>query len=118
MEVDTPFFGTCNRSYYTECLSAGVRILERGGEFIHSKTLVSDDAFSIIGASNLDWRSFHVNYEINTLIYDRETALYNKTVFEEDRELVKEWRLTEWLRGRKWYHAAISWFVHWVYRLL
>ena len=118
MEVDTPFFGTCNRSYYTECLSAGVRIVERGGEFIHSKTLVSDDAFSIIGASNLDWRSFHVNYEINTLIYDRETALYNKTVFEEDRELVKEWRLKEWLRGRKWYHAAISWFVHWVYRLL
>lgn len=117
-DVDTPFLGTCNRSYYTECLQAGVHILERGGEFIHSKTLVCDDAFSIIGASNLDWRSFRVNYEINTLIYDRETALYNKTLFEEDRELVKEWHLEEWLRGRKWYHAAISWFVHGVYRLL
>ena len=117
-EVDTPFFGTCNRSYYAECLERGVRILERGGEFIHSKTLVSDDEFSIIGASNLDWRSFHVNYEINTLIYDRETALYNRSVFEQDRELVKEWHLEEWLRGHKWYHAAVSWFVHWVYRLL
>lgn len=117
-EVDTPLLGPCNRSYYTECLQAGVHIGERGGEFIHSKTLVSDDELSIIGASNLDWRSFHVNYEINTLIYDRETALFNKTVFEEDRELVSEWHLEKWLRGRKWYHAAFSWLVHRLYRLL
>ena len=42
-KVDTPFMGTTNKAYYQDCLKAGVRILERGGEFIHCKTLVADD---------------------------------------------------------------------------
>lgn len=117
-KVDTPVLGPCNRSYYTECLEAGVRIVERGGEFIHCKTLVADDVFTIIGASNLDWRSFHVNYEIDTLIYDEETALRCREIFGQDHLQVREWQLQEWLRGRRWYHAAFSWLVHRIYRLL
>ena len=104
--VDTLFAGPGNRSYYTECMEAGIRIIERGGEFIHAKTLVADDGVSIIGASNLDYRSFEINYELNTLVYDRECALACKEIFLEEaagygRELDGEaWRRSQTLWER------------------
>ena len=110
-DVDTPLLGPSNRTYYAECLAAGVRVGERGGTFIHSKTLVADDGISIIGASNLDPRSFYVNYEINTLNYGRDAALYCKQLFLSDAQLLKEWTLPEWKRGRRWYHTVFSWVV-------
>lgn len=116
--IDTPLMGPTNRAYYADCLEAGVRILEREGEFIHCKTLVADDEISLVGASNLDWRSFFVNYEINVLIYDRETALYGKQVFEADRQLSQTVRLQEWLRSRRWYQAAFSRFMRLFYFMM
>ena len=116
--IDTPLMGPTNRAYYADCLEAGVRILEREGEFIHCKTLVADDEISLVGASNLDWRSFFVNYEINVLIYDRETALYGKQVFEADRQLAQTVRLQEWLHSRRWYQAAFSRFMRLFYFMM
>ena len=88
--VDTPAIGPANRSYYAECLAAGVRLFERSGEFIHSKTLVADDGVCIIGASNLDMRSFHINNEVNTFVYDRETAGVCREIFLADQERTRE----------------------------
>lgn len=116
--VDTPLMGPTNRAYYADCLEAGVRILERDGAFIHCKTLVADDAVCLVGASNLDWRSFYVNYEINALIYDRETALYCKEVFFADQQSASAVRLQEWLHSRKWYEAAFSRFMRLFYFMM
>jgi cardiolipin synthase len=106
-KVDTPFIGPVNRSFYAECLQAGVRIYEREGAFIHSKTLVADDCLAIVGASNLDSRSFHINCEIDTFIYDAEAALASKKIFLEDISLSEELHLEPWVRSRRWYdHLA------------
>ena len=95
-EVDTPLIGWANRSYYEECLEAGVRIFERCGAFIHCKTLVADDAVSIVGATNLDARSFGINNEVNTFAYDRETALACKEIFLDDPAALEEILLPSW----------------------
>ena len=95
-EVDTPLIGWANRSYYEECLEAGVRIFERSGAFIHCKTLVADDAVSIVGATNLDARSFGINNEVNTFAYDRETALACKEIFLDDPAALEEILLPTW----------------------
>ena len=116
--VDTPLIGPANRSLYRECLEAGVRIFERGGEFIHSKTLVCDDGLCIIGASNLDVRSFSVNTEVNTFIYDAETAAKYKEIFLHDQPLVKEWTLPLWDASRKWYQDLFSCLMRLCYRVL
>ena len=92
---DTIMMGSINKSYYRQCLEAGVRIFERGGNFIHSKTFVADDYLSSIGSANIDNRSFNLNYEVNTYIYDEETALRNKAIFEEDLTLCREITLEE-----------------------
>lgn len=97
-KVDTPLMTSANRAYYKECLEVGVRILERDGAFMHCKTLVSDDEVTVIGSSNLDWRSFYLNYEMNTLIYDRETALHYKAVFQDDALQAKEAERTAYCR--------------------
>ena len=117
-KVDTPLIGPANRSVYEECLRAGVRIFERNGQFIHSKTLVSDDGVCIIGASNLDMRSFAINNEVNTFIYDRETALDCKQIFLSDSADVLEWTLEAWQKARPWYEDLGGRCMRLVYRVL
>ena len=111
--VDTFFMGPANRSFYRECIEAGVRIFERKGEFIHSKTFVSDDYLSSIGTANLDPRSFSINYEDNAYIYDRETALLNKEIFLKDLEICQEITLDTvdgWSRLRQFGQKLIRLF--------
>ena len=83
-KVDTPLMGLGNQSYYEECAAAGIKIYIRGGNFIHSKTMVADDYISVVGASNLDTRSFQLNSEVNTFIYDREAAVFCRDIFLKD----------------------------------
>ena len=97
-KVDTPLMTSANRAYYKELQEAGVTILERDGAFMHCKTLVSDDEVTVIGASNLDWRSFYLNYEMNTIIYHRDTALCYKEVFQTDARQATEAERTAYCR--------------------
>ena len=106
-KADLFFMGPANRSYFSECLRAGVRIFEREGRFIHSKTFVSDDYLSEIGSANMDFRSFNLDYELNAYIYDEETARINKKIFEKDMESSAEVTLEEWL-SRPWYRKLVQ----------
>jgi len=101
-ESDTPLMRPVNRSYYKECLQAGVRIFERSGKFIHSKTFVSDDYISCIGTTNIDSRSFSINYEDNAYVYGRDAALMCRRVFMDDLGLSREIKMPEVLAW-PWY---------------
>lgn len=114
--VDTPILGPFNRGYYTECLEAGVQIIESEGEFNHSKTMVSDNYLSVVGATNLDVRSFTINNEVNTFIYDQETAMDIKKSFEDRIPGSKQWTLESWLKSRSLKGILVSNFVRLFYR--
>lgn len=62
------FFTT--RSYYRDLLSAGVKIYEYTPGFVHSKIVVSDDDFCMIGSTNMDFRSLYLNYECGACFYN------------------------------------------------
>ena len=102
-KVDTFLMGPANRSFFGECLDAGIRIYEREGEFNHSKTFVADDYLSQIGSANMDNRSFDINYEVNSYIFDEEVALYNKGIFLKELENCREVTLEIWGK-RRWYN--------------
>ena len=106
-KADLCYMGPANRSYYTECLEAGIRIFEKTGNFIHSKTLVSDDYLSILGSANMDYRSFEINYEINTYIYDETVAKENRAIFLKDMESCEEVTLESWAK-KPWYHKLLQ----------
>lgn len=59
------------RSYYAALLEAGVRIYRYPAPAVlHTKVLVVDDRAGIIGSSNMDFRSFALDYEISLLGFD------------------------------------------------
>ena len=116
-EVDTPFMGPTNRLFFHACLKAGIRLFERGGEFIHAKTLVADDSLTIIGGSNMDYRSFDLNCENDTIIYDKETAQVNKQIFLEEKAFSQELDLASWKASRSVWQRFLS-AVMWPFRFL
>lgn len=74
------------RSYYGDLLTAGVEIYLYRKGFIHAKTVVCDGQLSIIGTANMDHRSFELNFEVNSIIYDAHFSEQLRTVFYQDLE--------------------------------
>jgi cardiolipin synthase len=58
-----------SRSYFLELLRSGVKIYEYQGGFLHGKIIIVDDELASIGTSNMDMRSFHLNFEVNAFLY-------------------------------------------------
>jgi len=72
------------RAHYGGLLAAGVHIYERKGAFLHAKTAVIDGVWSTVGSTNLDWRSFMDNDEVNAVLLGRDFATQMTTVFARD----------------------------------
>jgi cardiolipin synthase len=70
--------------YYAQLLERGVRLFEYQAAILHAKTLVADDFVSLVGSTNLDFRSFHLNAECNLLILDGATGRRLSNAFEAD----------------------------------
>ncbi len=70
-----------SRSYFPDLLEAGVKIYEYQRGFMHSKIVIVDGQLASIGTSNMDMRSFHLNFEVNAFLYRTEST----------RKLVKEY---------------------------
>jgi cardiolipin synthase len=75
---------TAGRSHYTELLAAGVKIYERQGVVLHAKTAVIDGIWSVVGSSNLDWRSVVYNNEIDAVIIGHGFAGKMEVMFAQD----------------------------------
>ncbi|MFC0469540.1 cardiolipin synthase [Halalkalibacter kiskunsagensis] len=58
-----------SRSYFPELLEAGVKVYEYNRGFLHSKLIIVDHEIASIGTSNMDMRSFHLNFEVNAYLY-------------------------------------------------
>ena len=79
---DTKIMRPINHAYYADLFNAGVKVIIRSGQFNHSKTFVCDDYLTCIGSTNLDYRSFGIDFELDTFFYDRDMALQQKRLFE------------------------------------
>lgn len=55
-------------------LEAGCRVWLGGPPFDHSKLLVIDGAWALVGSANWDMRSLRLNFELDLEIYDTPTA--------------------------------------------
>ncbi len=67
---DSWIVGAASRSYYSDLLTAGVKIYEYKGGLLHTKSLTLDGEITLIGSANMDRRSFELNYENNILFCD------------------------------------------------
>jgi cardiolipin synthase len=72
------------RSNYSRLLKAGIQIYERRGALLHAKTALIDGVWSWVGSSNLDWRSFLDNDEVNAVVLGADFAQQMQTMFTGD----------------------------------
>ncbi len=93
------------RSYYTTLLEGGVKIFERSGAVMHAKTACVDSVWSTIGSTNLDWRSFLHNDEINAVVLGRGFAEQMDAMFAADVRESKAIELEGW-HHRSWWMRA------------
>ena len=67
---DSWIVGGASRSNYQRMLSAGIHIHEFTPGLLHAKTLCVDGVVTLMGSTNLDLRSFGLNFENNVLLQD------------------------------------------------
>ncbi|MDT7835028.1 phospholipase D-like domain-containing protein [Aquabacterium sp. OR-4] len=72
------------RSHYQRLLEAGVRLYELDDAVLHAKTAVIDGVVSTVGSSNMDWRSFVANNEVNAVVFGENFGSAMDTVFQND----------------------------------
>jgi len=71
-------------SYYEELLRSGVRIFEYMKGTLHAKVLLIDERLASVGSTNIDIRSFNLDFEINAFVYDQSVAECLKLHFQQD----------------------------------
>ncbi len=105
------------RNYYNRLLQAGVKIHERRGVILHSKTALIDGVWSTVGSTNLDWRSFLHNYELNAVVLGTEFGKQVQTMFARDLAASDAITLEQWQR-RPLDLRLMEWFARvWAYWL-
>jgi cardiolipin synthase len=86
------------RRSYDRLLRAGVKIYERQGALLHSKTALIDGVWATVGSTNLDWRSFLHNHELNAVVLGQEFGKQVRAMFEADLAAADAITLKEWER--------------------
>ncbi|MEO8268686.1 MAG: cardiolipin synthase, partial [Aureliella sp.] len=71
---DSWIVAAASHSYYRQLLEHGVNIFEFRAGLLHAKSFTIDRRLSLIGSTNLDLRSFDLNYENDILLRDDKTT--------------------------------------------
>jgi cardiolipin synthase len=95
---DVPILITAARSFYERLLPCGVEIYERQHVILHAKTMCIDKEFTILGSSNLDYRSIEYNLELSCMIRCKEFGEQMHDLFENDVRYAKRITSKEWRR--------------------
>ena len=88
-----PFVNWASRAYFSELLEHGCRIYYQRPPFVHSKLLLVDDQYALVGSANLDPRSLRLNFEFNLEIFDR--ALVTSLTKHVDSVATDAWEVTQ-----------------------
>jgi cardiolipin synthase len=73
-----------SRRMYRELFHAGIRLFEYRPAMMHAKVLVVDNAWAVIGTTNIDNRSFEHNDEVNVAFRNPTIAKRLLSDFESD----------------------------------
>jgi len=107
---DLPVVRVAARSFYETLLGCGIEIYERQGVVLHAKTMIIDGQTSVIGSTNLDYRSIEYNCESSAIIRSAEFGAQMRELFENDVSFANKIQLREWRRRPRW-DRFVQWAV-------
>ena len=95
--LDAPIVAIAGRAFYRDMLEAGIRIFHYRPALLHSKIFTADREIAMIGSTNFDQRSFYLNFEVTSIIYDSNfasllRALQRSYSVDSDEVTLAEWR--------------------------
>lgn len=90
-----PFVQWASQALLWELLANGVKAYYQPPPFVHTKLMLVDDVWSMIGSANLDTRSLRLNFELNLTVIDTCFATVLKQHFESAFQNAREITIDE-----------------------
>lgn len=90
------------RANYAALVKSGIKIYEYTPGFIHSKTVVCDDEYAVVGTVNFDYRSFYMHFECAAWLYRTSSIHDVRDDFIRTLDVCHPVALAE-CRNAKWY---------------
>ena len=96
-KTDSTLVFHVGRSHYEDLLESGVKIYERREAMLHAKTALIDGVWGTVGSTNLDWRSFLHNDEVNAVVLGADfggpmRAAFEADVAQSEQIVLEKWR--------------------------
>lgn len=111
---DHPFVYRATEYYAKYLVAHGVKVYKYNDGFIHAKTMVSGSNISSVGSANQDFRSYTLNFEVNSFNYNPLLTKELKEIFEKDLEkctlLTNEYfaKQSSWLKFKQYFSRLLS----------
>ena len=111
---DHPFVYRATEYYAKYLVANGVKVYKYNDGFIHAKTMVSGSNISSVGSANQDFRSYTLNFEVNSFNYNPLLTKELKEIFEKDLEkctlLTNEYfaKQSSWLKFKQYFSRLLS----------
>lgn len=116
-ESDVPAVQWATSHFYAFLLRRGFRVYERNDFMLHSKVMVVDGDWSVVGSCNLDPRSLRMNLEFLAVIRSRRMAAALKGLCLQEMHGSRRVTMRDWTRRTLWERLRdrFAWsFRHWL----
>jgi cardiolipin synthase len=94
-------------SYYESLALAGIELWRYQPGFLHQKALLVDDRLAAVGSINVDYRSFHLNFELVVMVANLEFCKQMEVMMKEDFARSQRVNLADYDRRPWWFKAAV-----------
>jgi cardiolipin synthase A/B len=91
-----PVPGWAGNTFILDVVNAGVRVFLYEKGYLHAKTISVDSEVCSIGSTNIDTRSFSINYELNAVLYNERLTRELEAAFQRDLEDCTEFDASEY----------------------
>jgi cardiolipin synthase len=108
---DVPLARAAGLIYYARLLRGGVEIYEYQPQILHAKLCIVDEKV-FAGSSNLDVRSFNLNYELMLRFTDHATVAGAKEIFSEALKRSRRIELKEFRRSQNFWQRWKNYWAH------
>ncbi|AFZ23857.1 phosphatidylserine/phosphatidylglycerophosphate/cardiolipin synthase [Cylindrospermum stagnale PCC 7417] len=97
----------CSFSYYTELATIGIKLFRYRRGFMHQKIILIDDDMAGVGTTNLDNRSFFLNFEVMGFVTGHRFVESVEKMLEDDLAVSVTVDLSEYKRKPFWFKLAV-----------
>lgn len=94
-------------SYYESLARCGIALYRYKAGFMHQKVTLVDDDMAVVGSINVDYRSFHLNFELAILVVDPAFAAQVSEMLEADFAKCRRVDYEEFRKASVWFRALV-----------